>query len=145
PPPGGEPGPGDVVRPVRRAGVLRRNGCARGPGSVHYASCLNNAMLVRRTYLEQHDAAQLRPARTPRDPLSVVRVELPSPEFNRYLYVTVGGDWHWRGRLPWAREDWLIYLSQPHTETWVGYVRGTPAGYVELAGRSTEDSLEVEI
>ena len=102
-------------------------------------------MLVRTTYLEQRSALDVRAAREPREPVSVVRVERPAPEFARFLYATVGGDWHWYDRLPWSRERWLEHLSRPLTETWVAWVRGAPAGYAELAGLSTMDSTEVEI
>jgi GNAT superfamily N-acetyltransferase len=102
-------------------------------------------VLVRTTYLEQHSSDQVRAAREPREPVDIVRVTRPIPEFSRFLYVTVGGDWHWRGRLPWTREQWLTYLSRPLTETWVAYAGGVPAGYLELTGASTVDSQDVEI
>jgi len=98
--------------------------------------------MVRTTYLEQRSAAEVRAAREPAAAVDIVQLELPSPEFSRFLYATVGGDWHWADRLPWGRDTWLEYLSRPLVETWVGWVRGTPVGYVELAGSS---SCEVEI
>jgi GNAT superfamily N-acetyltransferase len=103
---------------------------------------LDEFVMVRTTYLEQGSPEEVRPAREPADPVNVVRVEQPSPEFARFLYGTVGGDWHWTDRLPWSREIWLEYLSRPLVETWVAWVHGAPAGYVELAGSSTG---EVEI
>lgn len=96
-------------------------------------------MLVRTTYLEQRSAGAIRASREPADSVDIVRVELPSAEFSRFLYATVGGDWHWTDRLGWTRDTWLAYLGQPFVETWVGWVRGTPAGYLELAGSSTGD------
>lgn len=102
-------------------------------------------MLVRTTYLEQRSPSDIRPARVPSTPVDIVRVEHPSPEFSRFLYTTVGGDWHWRDRLPWSREEWLTYLGGPRVETWVAWVRGAPAGYVELSGTSTPDGIAVEI
>lgn len=93
-------------------------------------------MLVRTTYLEQLRPDALRAAREPAESVDLVRVELPSPELSRFLYATVGGDWHWTDRLGWTREEWLSYLSKPFVETWVGSVRGAPAGYVELAGEA---------
>jgi GNAT superfamily N-acetyltransferase len=112
---------------------------------VHYASCLDEFVLVRTTYLEQCSPDQLRPAREPALPVDIVRVELPSPEFSRFLYATVGGDWYWTDRLEWSREDWLSYLNGPQVETWVAWVRGAPAGYIELAGASNLDRFSVEI
>ncbi|MFC4068174.1 GNAT family N-acetyltransferase [Actinoplanes subglobosus] len=85
-------------------------------------------------YLEQDDAARIRPARPPVVPVEIVRAELPSPELNRFLYTAVGGDWSWSDRLPWTWRQWRDWLDRPGVETWVAYVRGTPAGYAELDG-----------
>ncbi|GIF13735.1 GNAT family N-acetyltransferase [Actinoplanes teichomyceticus] len=85
-------------------------------------------------YLEQTDPAQLVPGGAPAVPVQVVRAELPSPELSRFLYTAVGGDWSWTDRLPWTWQQWLDHLDRPGVETWVAYVRGTPAGYVELDG-----------
>ncbi|GAA0388887.1 GNAT family N-acetyltransferase [Streptomyces luteireticuli] len=71
-----------------------------------------------------------------------VRAEVPSPEFSRYLYTAVGGDWTWTDRLPWSYERWRAYLERPGVETWVAYDRGTPAGYIELEAQP-EGSVEI--
>jgi len=65
-------------------------------------------------------------------PLRIEQVKIPSPEFNRFLYRSVGGDWYWVDRLNWNYERWLTYLDRPTLETWVAYSCGTPAGYLEL-------------
>ncbi|MBA0052088.1 GNAT family N-acetyltransferase [Streptomyces sp. AJS327] len=62
----------------------------------------------------------------------VVRAEVPSPEFSRFLYDAVGGDYQWGDRLPWTYRQWLEFLDRPAMETWVAYEWGTPAGYIEL-------------
>lgn len=105
--------------------------------------------------LEQTDAADLTPPRAPSpaggqaeadpghpdaarpggaspEPAQIVRSEVPSPEFSRFLYTAVGGDWSWSDRLGWSHRRWQRWLERPGTETWVAWVRGTPAGYVEL-------------
>ncbi|MQY02258.1 GNAT family N-acetyltransferase [Actinomadura macrotermitis] len=83
-------------------------------------------------YLEQRDPVELRPAGEPAVPVRIVRAEVPSPELSRFLYTAVGGDWYWTDRLPWTYEQWRNWLVRPGVETWVAYVRGTPAGYAEL-------------
>jgi ribosomal protein S18 acetylase RimI-like enzyme len=82
-------------------------------------------------YLEIVEPAALVPARTPEEPLEIRQARIPLPDLNRFLYVAVGRDWHWRERLSWSRERWLTYMGRPELETWVAYVRGTPAGYYE--------------
>ncbi|HVT35941.1 MAG TPA: GNAT family N-acetyltransferase [Nevskiaceae bacterium] len=83
-------------------------------------------------HLEQTDPAQLRRARVPEPAPMVMQAREPLPELNRFLYSAVGGDWHWIDRLSWSHARWLEYLSRPQVQTWVLYVDGTPAGYVEL-------------
>ena len=80
-------------------------------------------------YLEQTDVTQLRPSATPSPPVEIVRAELVSPEFNRFLYTAVGGDWYWTARLGWSWDRWREWLDRPGVETWVAWLRGTPAGY----------------
>ncbi|MFC3988057.1 GNAT family N-acetyltransferase [Actinoplanes siamensis] len=85
-------------------------------------------------YLEQTDPAQLVPGAAPAVPLEVNRAHLPSPELSRFLYTAVGGDWFWTDRLGWTWQQWQDHLDRPGIQTWVAYVRGTPAGYAELDG-----------
>ncbi|MET9497181.1 GNAT family N-acetyltransferase [Streptomyces sp. NPDC006552] len=93
--------------------------------------------------LEQTAPSDLRPAASPRgDAVRVVRSEVPSPEFSRFLYASVGGDIRWTDRLGWSYARWQEELGRPGAETWVAYERGTPAGYVELAA---QDEGVVEI
>ncbi|WP_067180306.1 GNAT family N-acetyltransferase [Microtetraspora niveoalba] len=93
-------------------------------------------------YLEQTDPGDLLPAREPRLPVDIVRAGIPSPEFSRFLYTAVGGDWQWTQRLPWTWQQWMDVLGRPGTETWVAWRDGTPAGYVELV---SQDDGVVEI
>ncbi|GLY04080.1 N-acetyltransferase [Actinoplanes sp. NBRC 101535] len=93
-------------------------------------------------YLEQTDPSRIRPARQPEVPVEIRRAEVPSVELNRYLYTAVGGGWHWTDRLGWDWQQWQDWVTAPGVETWMVSVRGTPAGYAELDGRTPG---EVEI
>ena len=93
-------------------------------------------------YLEMRDAAQLSRARVPQPAPLILRAEAPLPMLNRFLYTAVGGHWYWRDRLGWSYERWMQWLDRPELETWVMYVRGTPAGYVELE-RQAGDDVEI--
>lgn len=83
-------------------------------------------------YLEMLDPEQLRPALSDNPKLLVMQAEIPSPEFSRFLYTSVGGDYYWLDRLDGTYSRWLDYLQRPEVQTWVAYVSGTPAGYIEL-------------
>ncbi|WP_329124538.1 GNAT family N-acetyltransferase [Streptomyces sp. NBC_01465] len=93
--------------------------------------------------LEQTSPADLNPAAVPEgDDIRIVRAEVPSPEFSRFLYASVGGDIQWIDRLALTYAQWEEILDRPGVETWVAYDRGTPAGYVEL---DPQDDGTVEI
>ncbi|WP_344499209.1 GNAT family N-acetyltransferase [Streptomyces enissocaesilis] len=92
--------------------------------------------------LEQTSPDDLRPAAAPPGDIRIVRAEIPSPEFSRFLYTAVGGDISWSDRLGMTYEQWRALLDRPGAETWVAYEKGTPAGYVEL---DPQDEGVVEI
>jgi GNAT superfamily N-acetyltransferase len=94
--------------------------------------------MVTITYLDITAASALRAAPEPRVAFSLARVEIPTPELNRFFYVAVGSPWAWRDRLEWDRSRWLQWVGRPELETWAAYVRGTPAGYFELERRGNE-------
>ena len=92
-------------------------------------------------FLEMTDPAQLAEA-PERDPeLEIRQAELPSPELSRMFYAGVGSDWFWTDRLGWSWGRWREWLERPELETWVAYVRGTPAGYAELEDQG--DAVEL--
>jgi GNAT superfamily N-acetyltransferase len=97
---------------------------------------------VTRWYLEMRSPAQLKPSPVPDTAPAIVRAEHPSPALNRFLYTSVGGDWHWTDRLPWTWDQWMGWLDRPQLQTWVMSVAGTPAGYFELE-RQPDDQVEI--
>ncbi|MEV6110487.1 GNAT family N-acetyltransferase [Streptomyces sp. NPDC051940] len=90
--------------------------------------------------LEQTSPADLSPARLPKSAtggeLVITRAGVPSPEFSRFFYGAVGGGHEWTDRLVWTDEQWRAYVEKPGVETWVAYLRGTPAGYIELEAQA---------
>ncbi|MFF1709471.1 GNAT family N-acetyltransferase [Streptomyces sp. NPDC058268] len=92
--------------------------------------------------LEQTAPTDLLPAAAPDGDVTIVRAGIPSPEFSRFLYASVGGDIRWTDRLALSYAQWQEQLGKPGVETWVAYEKGTPAGYVELAA---QDDGVVEI
>jgi ribosomal protein S18 acetylase RimI-like enzyme len=84
------------------------------------------------THLEMTDPKDLRPAKSRRTDLEIRQAKIPCPEFNRFFYSAVGGDWYWLERLKWTYERWRDYLDRPQLQTWYATVDGTPVGYFEL-------------
>ena len=91
----------------------------------------------------------LRPALQPPRPFPEdVRLDLATgiaPEYARFLYGLVGGDWYWTDRLPWTRQQWADELAVPGTEFWIIYREGVPMGYVQLQPIAQSDGTHVEI
>ncbi|MEZ0066760.1 GNAT superfamily N-acetyltransferase [Streptacidiphilus sp. MAP12-20] len=107
-----------------------------------------NLTTITTWHLAQTSAAALPPEPVPAPEgldLSVVRAEAIGPEFARFLYTAVGGVWNWRDRLAWSYEQWAKWLAVEGTETWVAWVSGTPAGYVQLEPRRAEEVSEGEV
>jgi GNAT superfamily N-acetyltransferase len=93
-------------------------------------------------YLEMLGRDGLRAAPSPSSDARIERADIPLPELSRFLYTAVGGMWYWTERLHWDYAAWLAYLDRPAVDTWVLYVSGTPAGYVELEVQP-DDNVEV--
>ena len=77
------------------------------------------------------------------DGIQLVEAEIASPELNQFMFRTVGGRWRWFSRLSWNYQQWLDYLSAGNVRTWLLWVKGTPAGYIELM-KHADLSVEVK-
>ncbi|HSL23804.1 MAG TPA: GNAT family N-acetyltransferase [Vicinamibacterales bacterium] len=95
-----------------------------------------------RTYLELTSAADFRPARTPSHRAAVQQVLRCPPAFYRFLYATVGAEYHWIDRLDWTDDQIRSHLAQRNIELRVMYVDGAPAGFFELR-RDEDEGVEI--
>ena len=82
--------------------------------------------------LEMKSPGAFRPKQTGRDDVRVEKIGIPSPSLNHYFFVTVGRPWKWYSRLRWTLSDWQAWVEDKNVHTFVGYVKNTPFGYVEL-------------
>jgi GNAT superfamily N-acetyltransferase len=83
-------------------------------------------------FLQMTDPARVAEPPEPDPELEIRQAELPCPELSRMLYTGVGSEWYWTDRRHWTWDRWHEWLARPELETWVAYVRGTPAGFAEL-------------
>ena len=95
------------------------------------------------TFLHLPSRAYFRPARIDSPDLLILQAHEPLPDFYRFLYSAVGRDYAWIDRLPWSDADLYDYLARPSVTLLVLYLRGTPAGYIELNSKSDEPGTEV--
>ena len=82
-------------------------------------------------YLEMKSAASLK-EKNDSHGLLIYECEIKQFQFNRFLYQHVGKDWEWIDKLSWADDQWKAFAENENLRTWVGYYKGSPAGYYEL-------------
>lgn len=86
------------------------------------------------TYLEMGSRPSLAVTRPHRSGM-LLRLELPTVSFYRYLYELVGGPWGWHDRLDLPDDELLAIITDPAVEIFVLYHGGAPAGFFELDRR----------
>jgi GNAT superfamily N-acetyltransferase len=79
------------------------------------------------------------PIAAPQDGLSVIHAKWPSVAYYRFLYNTVGKDYHWYSRGKLSDPELAAILGNPLNEVHVLHVDGTPAGFAELDRRNQND------
>ena len=88
------------------------------------------------TYLEQTARPATRAQPVPRGQLAIMRAKRPPLHFYRYLYETVGGDYHWRTRLNLNDAELQDIVWSDDVYIYVLHVEGAPAGFCEIDGRN---------
>ena len=87
---------------------------------------------VTTTELEMLSPGEFRPKTLARKDVRVKKVEIPTPVINHFFFVNVGRPWKWYSRLKWTLADWKALVEKETTSTWIGYIQGSPFGYIEL-------------
>ena len=87
------------------------------------------------THLEMTSPEQRSGATGVAAPTAIRRAERPTISFYRYLYDTIGADWNWFMRRRLSDDELAAIIHDERVEVFVLYVRGVPAGYVELDRR----------
>jgi GNAT superfamily N-acetyltransferase len=93
------------------------------------------------TYLEMTEPAALVGFETDDSRAAIVEVRGCTVAFYRFLYSTVGGQYHWVERTRWSDERLAAHLADPAVRIWTLWYDGCPAGYFELF--SEGDSVEI--
>lgn len=93
-------------------------------------------------YLELTDKKAFRPSTRRFGDIRVEEIKVPCPEFNRFFYTAIGGDWFWIDRLKWDYRQWLDWLEKAKVFCWAAYREGNPVGYFELE-KHLDGSVEI--
>ena len=96
---------------------------------------------VTTTFLEMLSPKDLKPKIPDRDDVRVAQVEIPTPVINHFFFVNVGRPWKWYSRLKWTLSDWRTQVENDMVTTWIGYIKGSPFGYIELVRQA--ESVEI--
>lgn len=91
------------------------------------------------TYLEMTGQPTMVPPPQPAGKFAILRAENPRPEFYRFLYNSVGGEWTWWERNQLSDEALMAAIGHDMVEIYVIYAKGCPCGYVELDRRTGND------
>lgn len=88
------------------------------------------------TYLEMREPPPLPAVPPPAVRHALFRAQHPPVHFYRYLYDTIGRQWHWVDRRRLSDDALAKIIQDEQVEIYVLYVEGVPAGYAELDFRS---------
>lgn len=88
--------------------------------------------VVTQTYLHLPGPEHFRPALLVDPDVLVLEAREPLPAFYRFLYGAVGRQYRWVDRLGLAEDELRAAVWRPGVTLLVLYLRGTPAGYLEL-------------
>lgn len=98
---------------------------------------------VTTTYLHLPSHAHFCPATSDTPDRLILAAREPLVAFARFLYDVVGRNYYWIDRHAWSDATWQNYLSHPGVTQLVLYLRGTPAGYIELNAAAEEPGTEI--
>jgi GNAT superfamily N-acetyltransferase len=96
---------------------------------------------VTTTYLEMLSPEAFKPAPSHVKYVCVRKVEIPTPSLNHYFFVNVGRPWKWYSRLSWAFVDWQAWAEKDTMGTWMGQIKGSPFGYLEIERQGDDAEL----
>ena len=89
------------------------------------------------TFLEMRARPSAIPPPQPRGKIALLRAHRPAVHFYRYLYDSIGRDYHWVDRKRLSDEQLASILAEERMEIYVLYVDGCPAGMAELDFRDS--------
>jgi GNAT superfamily N-acetyltransferase len=84
------------------------------------------------TYLEMRSPAELRPVPCRDAHFWIREATVKQWEFNRFMYLLVGGGWTWIDKRDWTESQWRLYAESDSLKTYGAFYDGSVAGYYEL-------------
>ncbi len=95
------------------------------------------------TFLAMTSAPLSVPPHQPKGPIAIMRADLQTVSFYRYLYNTIGADYMWWERRIMSDDALSAVILDDNVDVYVLYVGGTPAGYYELLSIPENNDMEI--
>ena len=98
---------------------------------------------VKRNYLEIKSLQELNEGKSPSDSYSLVLVNPPNFQLNKFLYKNIGQKHKWVDRLVWTESQWIEYVSGKNVKTFVFKHKEDLAGFFELIFHYEKKETEI--
>jgi GNAT superfamily N-acetyltransferase len=91
------------------------------------------------TYLEMTERPTSPTPALPAKKIALLKADMPTVSYYRYLYNTIGKDWLWWERREMSDADLIPIIHDDKVEVYTLFAGGVPAGYGELDRRNAPD------
>ena len=98
---------------------------------------------VERNYLEINFLKDLKESPHFSEKYSVNLVDPDDFQLNKFFYKNIGKNHHWIDRLVWTEKQWIEYVSDKDTKTYVLKNEKDLAGYFELNLHPQKNEVEI--
>ena len=98
---------------------------------------------VKRSYLEINSPQDLKEVSKPLEGYSLNLLDPINFQLNKFFYKNVGKKHKWIDRLVWTETQWINYVSNKNTRTFIFKNKDDLAGFFELIHHSEKREIEI--
>ena len=98
---------------------------------------------VKRSYLEINSPQDLKEVLKPLGDYSLNLLDPINFQLNKFFYKNVGKKHKWIDRLVWTETQWINYVSNKNTRTFIFKNKDDLAGFFELIHHSEKREIEI--
>ena len=98
---------------------------------------------VKRSYLEINSPQDLKEVSKPFEDYSLNLLDPINFQLNKFFYKNVGKKHKWIDRLVWTETQWINYVSNKNTRTFIFKNKDDLAGFFELIHHSEKREIEI--
>ena len=98
---------------------------------------------VKRSYLEINSTQDLKEVSKPLEGYSLNLLDPINFQLNKFFYKNVGKKHKWIDRLVWTETQWINYVSNKNTRTFIFKNKDDLAGFFELIHHSEKREIEI--